>query len=321
MNQSPYRKEWLVGTSIARGFMGMSPGERIPTISEYSNLFSCSRGIIQNALNFLETEEAVILDKQGKRGTFLKEKNEHLLLQYSGLTHITASMPPPLNSHFAGLATGICQGMSRSEVPFTFAFVQGAKARMEALTRGSYDFIVATEYAAKKYVEEHSEVEIAFYLKDSIYSLPYKLYINKPGKTEIEDGMTLAVDPYSYDQITLTKKVCEGKDVVIKEMPVISASYAFYSGQVDAIVFRDGIDNRNQQFLNAVLKMDTIVSPKEISEIRIDFKENEEMMVPVVMVNKSNYGIADILKNYLDGNLVGYIQSQVLEGQMAPRFY
>ena len=321
MNQSPYRKELLVGTSIAKGFMGMTSGERIPTISQYSSEFSCSRGIVQNSLNFLEKEEAVILDKQGKKGTFLKEKNDHLLIQYSGLTHITASMPPPLNSHFAGLATGICQGMSRSEVPFTFAFVQGAEARMDALLRGSYDFIVATEYAAKQYVSEHPEVEIAFQFKDSIYSLPYKLYINKPGKTEIEDGMTIAVDPYSFDQVTLTKRLCEGKNVIIKEMPVISSSYAFYSGQVDAIVFRDGTDNRNKQFLNAVLKMDTIVSPNDISEIEINLKENEAMKVPVVMVNKNNYGITGILKNYLDGNLVGYIQSQVLEGQMAPRFY
>lgn len=321
MNQSPYRKEWLVGTSIARGFMGMSTGERIPTISGYSESFSCSRGIVQNALNFLEKEGAVVLDKQGKKGTFLLEKNDHLLIKYSGLTHLTASMPPPINSHFAGLATGICQGMSRSEVPFTFAFVHGAKARMDALARGSYDFIIATEHAAKNYVEKHPEVDIAFSLKESVYSLPYKLYINKPGKTAIEDGMTLAVDPYSYDQVTITGKVCEGKDVLIKEMPVISTIYAFFSGSVDAIVFRDSIDNRNQQLLNSVLKMDMIVSAKEVSEIELDIKENDEMSVPVVMVNRENYGIADILRNYLDGNLVGYIQSQVVGGQMAPRFY
>ena len=45
MLRSPYRKEWYVGTSIAKGFIGMELGSRIPTITDYAEAFSCSRAL------------------------------------------------------------------------------------------------------------------------------------------------------------------------------------------------------------------------------------------------------------------------------------
>lgn len=321
MLQSPYRKEWSVGTSIAKGFIGTNIGSRIPTISEYAAAFSCSRGIVQNALAFLEDKNAITLDKQGKKGTYLIDKKENELFAYSGLTHLTGSMPPPANLHFAGLATGICQGMSNCEIPFTFAFVQGSKNRVQALLQGSYDFVVTTKFAAEIELIKHPELEIAFPFKNCEYSLPYKLYINKPNKTEVEDGMTIAVDPSSSDQVELTNYICSSKDVNIKEMPLISASYAFYTGKVDCMVFRDGIENSQDNLLKFVLKNEECVDASEISRITIDTALNKNIQLPVVLINKENYGIKGILKNYLSGELVSYIQKKVISGQMAPQFY
>ena len=321
MLQSPYRKEWSVGTSIAKGFIGMKVGSRIPTISEYVSSFSCSRGIVQNALAYLEEREVITLDKQGKKGTYLLDKKENELFYYSGLTHLTASMPPPANLHLAGLATGICQGMSKCEIPFTFAFVQGSKNRVEALLNGSYDFIVTTKYAAEINLIKHPELEIAFPFEGCEYSLPYKLYINHPNKTEIENGMTIAVDPSSSDQVEITNYICCNKDVKIKEMPLISASYAFYTGQVDCIVFRDGIENSHDNLLNFVLKNEKCINPENISRITIDTALNKDIQLPVALINKDNYGMKGILKNYLGGELAGFIQKKVISGQMAPQFY
>ena len=321
MLQTPYRKEWYVGTSIAKGFIGTPIGSRIPTISNYVATFSCSRGVVQNALALLESKKVITLDKQGKMGTYLVDKDTKRLFHYSGLSHLTASMPPPLNRHFAGLATGICQGMNRCEVPFTFAFVQGSRNRVEALLSGAYDFVVTTQYAAELYLKQYDKLEIAFPFVGCEYALPYKLYINKPDKTEIEDGMVVAIDPSSNDQVEITKRLCEGKKVTIKEMPMITANYAFYSGEIDCMVFRDSIKKDNETLLNFILKNDISISPNEISEIPIDSDGCSDMQLPVALVCKSNYGMSGILKNYLSGDLVGYVQNQVLAENMAPQFY
>ena len=108
MLRSAYRKEWYVGACIAKGFLGTPVGSRIPTITEYAEDFASSRGIVQNALAKLEENGVILLDRQGKKGTYLMARQEESLFAQAGLSHLTASMPPPINRHFAGLATGSC---------------------------------------------------------------------------------------------------------------------------------------------------------------------------------------------------------------------
>ena len=320
MLQSVYRKEWYVSTCIAKGFLGTPVGSRIPTITEYAEEFSCSRGIVQNALSYLEGEKVILLDRQGKRGTFLMDKNEAELFRCSSLSHLTASMPPPINRHFAGLATGICQGMNKCPVPFTFAFVQGSKNRVEFLLSGAYDFVVTTRYSAELYASQYPELEIAFPFEGCQYALPHKLYINQPGKTWVESGMTIAVDPSSFDQVAITRKICQGKRVKIQEMPFVSAIYGFYSGEIDCLVFRDGIDSENDNLLNLVMQKNLKIDRSRISEIPIPGSD-PSLEEAVALIHRDNYGIRGILKNYLRGTSVGDIQKKVMDGTMLPQFY
>ncbi|HWQ57373.1 MAG TPA: YhfZ family protein, partial [Clostridia bacterium] len=234
----PYKKDWLVGTRIARGMLGAEPNAKILTIKEYTELFGCSRGIVQNAIDHLEKAGAITLDKRGKNGSFLIAKDEKKLFDNAGLHFITGSMPAPLSIHHAGLATGICQAMTKCSVPFTFAFVQGSKNRADALIREVYDFVVVTQSAAEEYQERYPELELAFPLEGCEYSRPYTLYVNRPDAGGIEDGMTVAADPTSTDQWDLTQLVCAGKNVRIVEMPYISCNFAFLSGKADCVVLQ-----------------------------------------------------------------------------------
>ncbi|NLX94132.1 MAG: hypothetical protein GXZ02_09865 [Clostridiales bacterium] len=104
-------------------------------------------------------------------------------------------------------------------------------------------------------------------------------------------------------------------------MPFIAAIVAFYTGQIDCMVFRDGIENVNENLLNFALKNEKCVSAADTSKIPILHSDAAEMQIPVALINRNNYGIAGILKDYLSGELVGYIQNRVLNGQMAPQFY
>ena len=320
MFKSLYRKECYVETCIAKGFLGTSEGSRIPTITEYAEAFSCSRGIVQNALNYLEEEKVITLDRLGKRGTFLLQKQEGELFWCSGLSHLTASMPPPINRHFAGLATGFCQGMSKCPVPFTFAFVQGSQNRVEFLLSGAYDFVVTTGYSGQLYEKLHPEIEVAFSFPKCEYALPHKLYINRPGVKQLEDGMTVAVDPSSLDQVAVTRKLCEGKNVRIEEMPFVSALYAFYSGSIDALLFRDGIRDENDNLLSLMIGNGIKVDKQNLSEIPVRGSD-PRMEEAVALIHRENYGIKGILSNYLSGDQVGLIQHQVMNGSMLPRFY
>lgn len=321
MERNPFRKEWLASSGIARGMLGTKAGERIPTIEEYTKQFGCSRGVVQNALATVEKTGAIRLEKRGKNGTYLAEKDEEKLFKSAGLQFFTGSMPTPMNIHLAGLATGICQAMARCTIPYTFAFVQGSRNRAEALCREVYDFAIVTKAAAAEHVELYPQLEVAFELQACEYSQPYTLFINKPNCTEVEDGMVLAVDPNSTDQWELTNMLCEGKRVKLVELPYIATGTAFLAGEVDAVVQRKDIAQQGTGIAQINFTGDSPVSLENISLAPISGERALEMQLPVVLVNSRNYGIAAILKNYLDDEVISYVQRRVINHQMAPQFY
>lgn len=320
MSEVQYRKEWIASSGIARGLISAQEGERLPTLDEYAGVFECSRGMVQRALAFLEEQGSVVLERCGKQGTFLQAKNEEKLFESAGLRFLTGSMPTPLNLHLAGMATGVCQAMGRCVAPFTFAFVQGGKNRVGALQRGVYDFVIVTRATAERCLPENPLCEEAFALVGCEYSPPYVLYVNRPGAQGVWDGMTLAADPASRDQWELTKAVSAGKDVHIVEMPYIGASQAFFGGEVDGVVFREeGAELLAQARLGLV--GDKAANLKDISVVPIEGGGAQALQAPVVLVNRKNYGMTGILKRYLGGELVGYIQGQVVQHRMPPQFY
>lgn len=321
MDKTPYKKDWLVGTRIARGLIGVQRGVKIPTIQEYTDLFKCSRGIVQNAIDGLEETGAIVLDRRGKSGTWLAAKDEKKLFDNAGLHFITGSMPAPLSIHHAGLATGICQAMNKCAAPFTFAFVQGSKNRVEALLREVYDFVVVTQSAAEEYQACFPELALAFPLEGCVYSLPYTLYINKPGVSEVQDGMSIAADPTSTDQWELTELVCAGRDVRVLEMPYVSCNFAFLSGEADCVVMQGELSARQANLNSLFFAAERRMSLAEVSAIPIECEKTEKLHQPVILVNRKNYGMDGILKSYLSGNLVSHIQSLVIDFKMAPQFY
>ena len=321
MENPGYSKNWLVTTGIARGLLGTEPGDRLPTIKEYSFVFACSRGVIQNALAALQATGAVNLDIQGKKGTFLKTKDEERLFENAGLKFITGSMPAPLNNYLAGLASGICQAMGQCPVPFTFAFVQGGKNRVEALSRTVYDFVVVTRSTAEKFIAANRNLEIAFSLDQSRYSGPYMLYLNRPRLSGIENGMSIAADPASTDQWELTQDLCAGKDVNIIKYPYLSASIAFLSGEVDGVVYRGDLDVILNDLYSLPFTMEKRITHEEVSVISISPAKASGMQLPVVLTNKKRYGMSGVLKRYLKTDIVAHIQRQVIDLQMAPRFF
>ncbi len=321
MSNLHYKKDWLIRTHIARFMLETELDAKIPTIQEYTELFECSRGIVQNALDSLEQAGAVALDRRGKNGTFLVAKEEGKLFDNAGLHFITGSMPTPLSIHHAGLATGICQAMSKCSVPFTFAFVQGAKNRVAALLREVYDFVVVTRSAAEEAMAQHPELMIAFPLEACEYSYPYTLYISKPGVAEVQDGMTVAADPASSDQWELTQQACRGKAVKLIEMPYISCNFAFLSGSVEAVILQGELTSPQPNLNNMFFAGERRISMGDVSSTPVEGEKAEKLKQPVILVNKNNYGIGGILKNYLAGNFISHIQRLVIEFKMAPQFY
>ena len=296
---------------LARDLFLMDMGEKLPTINEYTEALGVSRGIVQNALDFLEESGVIVVEKRGVLGTFLISRDEEKLYSHTGWGVISGSMPIPLTPYFTSLATAVCEVLADAPVEFSFAYMSGSVKRVEALRSGVYDFMVASESAALTHMKEHPELAICAELTGAQYCQEYMLYFTDPSKTEIEDGMRIGVDPVCMDQKVLTDRLCQGKNVEIVEFPFIGFKDIISSGRIDATVFRGISWNSELETLGL-----SIVPLNHIEGF-----EKEKTNTPVVMVRKDNYGIDRLIKKYMDTEKAAVIQQEVLDGRRAMKFY
>ena len=310
-NVSMYKKSVQAEMHMARDMFLTEPGERIPTISEYTERLGVSRGVVQNAMEVLTADGSITMEKRGVLGTFLSEKNKELLYSHTGWGAITGSMPIPMTPHFTSLATAVCEVLSEAPVDFSFAYMSGSVKRVEALRSGVYDFMVSSRSAAMTHMMEYDDLEICTELTGSMYCQDYMLFFTDRSKSAIEDGMRIGVDPVCKDQKVLTEKLCRGKQVEIVEFPFIGFEDIIRSGTIDCTVFRGVGWNTDAEKLGM----------RAVPLGNIEGFSSEETNTPVVLIQKGNYGIDRLLKKYLDLAEISRIQQEVLCGQRSMKFY
>ena len=310
-NVNMYKKTALTLMHMARDLFLTEIGEKIPTIHEYTETFGVSRGIVQNALETLEADGSITMEKRGVLGTFLVSKNDETLYSHTGWGAITGSMPIPLTPHFTSLATAVCEVLSRAPVDFSYAYMSGSVKRVEALRKGVYDFMILSKSAALVYMADCGDLEICAELTGSCYCQNYMLFFVDPEKKEIEDGMRVGVDPVCMDQKVLTEKLCRGKQVEIVEFPFIGFEDIVKSGRIDCTVFRGVGWNTDAEKLGL----------GAVPLSGIEGFSVEETNTPVVMVRRQDYGTGRLLGKYFDGPEISRIQQEVLAGRRSMKFY
>ena len=294
---SKYKKSWVIGSRIARELVGFSAGDRLPTIQEFTEKMHSSRGIVQKALDDLQTRGALTLEKRGKMGTYITACRREILLREGGVEHLTATMPSPLNSELSSLASGVCEAMVSCPVPFNFAFIQSADKRAEALSRSLYDFAITSRSAARRICAKYPDLSIMTSWENCIYSPPYMLFGNRPGLTSLAPGDRIAADPAALDQYFLTKKICKGKKVKLIERPYVTCRALFMAGDIDFLVYRH----------------EKWVQDPKFTAIPIEYKNEADYLIPAVLINRHNYNIEKILEPYLRSDVIAKGQTAVLE--------
>ncbi|MGI6004035.1 MAG: YhfZ family protein [Christensenellales bacterium] len=305
MNFGAYKKLNLITTYLAREFYSLPVPARINTIVAYCEKFDVSRGVIQDALALLQSGGCIKLRARGMKGTYLSEKDPKKLYEYTLWNVITGTMPVPLIIPHQAMATAVCTVMGDSPVPFSFAFVTGAKRRMEMLRNQLYDFSIMSALSAAYFVEKHPELMVAMNLAPCIYATsPYYLLIRGRGQTQLQDGMRVLYDPYCYDQTYLTRRLIQGRKIEMVVEPYVGQQEKFLSGSADALVFRKELWAEDADDISVV-----------------DIGEQPGSNVPVMLVNRNNYCIEQLLAQLFVPSVMAQIQRSVMEDPSKVRFY
>ncbi len=300
MNKKIFNKHGAVTTDLARSIMVLDVGDRLPTIIELTERFSVSRGIVQNAISFLEENGCMALCRSGKLGTILESINFAKLYEFTGWDPIVGAMPVPFNDCFRSLASALFTESRRLPVESSVIYVSGAQNRQSMLKKDFLDYIVTSVAAARHIVAESDDIELLFELPDCLYEVPYCLLFIDNRDTEIRDGMRVGVDSEGIDQMELTKALCKGKNVEIVNMPFESTVEMLHNRSIDCSVIR------REKWLEDNLKLVPRPIPKT------DYPA-EDTTIPAILVNRNNYGIKELLGKHFSPQSIAEEQRSALD--------
>ena len=306
MNDILYQKLGITINQIAQDFMGRERGDRIPSISEYQAHLQVARGTIQNALNYLKDERAIVLRNRGTLGTYIEHIDYSKLQQACIIKSILGIMPLPYSSNYQGIATALYDALS--ELDCNLAYVRGSEERIRMVEQGVYQFALCSQAAAEKMIADGSKIKVVLNFGKESYLTKHVLLLRDPKANGVEDGMRIAYDKSSLDQrmliYTLTKKKKNIRYIDIRSHQTITA------------IAEDRIDA-------GVWNYDEIVEGnyKDLHMISLDnFEETDEFNRAVLIIRRGEDAVEQILMKYIDVNKVHDIQELVRQGKIIANF-
>lgn len=295
-----YQKVGIVVNRLAQDFLSRREGGRVPSISEYQEMFQVSRGTIQNGLRYLKDMGAVTLVSQGHLGSYIESLDYRRLQECSFNKELLGAMPLPYSVCYQGLATALFQALA----PFAFnlVYARGSESRLKLVSSGACQFIICSRYAAETAIHCREDVEIVVDLGPETYLTRHVLLLRDPKAGRICSGMRVSYDRASLDHRRITELACAGvKDVELVDMRAHQTVAAIRSGQIDAGIWNlDEIIETGYEGLN-LLPVDTFVDVSSFS-------------TAVLMVHRGEEALAKLLREHVQAAKVRQIQKGVKMG-------
>lgn len=287
---------------VARELLFSKVGERIAPVTEYSEKYGISVGLIQRAFVLLQNEGAIKLDKRGVLGSFVKEINNEILLEKSDLGFLVGVMPLPYSKRYEGLATGIKNNFQNYNLNYYFAYMSGSGVRLSLLRKGIYDFAVVSRLAYEIERERNRDIESVFEFGANSYVSKHVL-LKAPGVKKI---VKIGVDRNSEDQEFLTKEFLGDSNYEFVEIDYNETLKLLENKIVDGIIWNyDEIEEKS-------IKMEY----EELPESRILKKANEAVLV----ISRRNDNLRKLSRKIIDVDYIREIQQKVLTNQILPTY-
>jgi hypothetical protein len=252
--------------------------------------------------------KAIKLEAKGHQGTFLRDIDYQKIWAHTGWKTLLGTMPlPGISKKLKGLTTAFCLVMKENKIPFNFAFMQSAKTRIETITNSRNDFIIVSKLTAELLNNNYKELEIALELPKKTYTDENVIVFSKKSYNKIENGMKIAYDENSIDQKYLTDILTENIKVEKINMPYISTKINLKKGNIDAIIYRKDSIDEDELDLNYI-KIDSSIA-------------NNNDTQAVIITNKNNYYISELIKKNINQQRIKDIQDKVVAGKRKVSYY
>jgi hypothetical protein len=287
-------------TAIALDLLGRVPGERIPTVAEYSKQLHVGIHTVQRALVVLE-RAGVELSPHGRNGTYLVSLERGMLWSIAMRHALVGYMPLPYSRRYEGLATGLRDALVSVGIPFNMAYMPGARVRLASLRAGS-SFAVVSALACAEAARTGEQIDVVLDLQPGSFVASHGVIWRRgprPARPRV------GLDDNSFDQSLLSRAEFQG------DAELVPAHYM----QLVELVRRGALDAAVWA-LDAVLpdetiELESLTRPEAIALDRL-------ATAATLVVAAGDGVVAQFLKDYVSPGQVLQVQAEVLTGSRIP---
>jgi hypothetical protein len=147
--QSTFIRVETLTRSLAKEFMLLEEGTRLPTVRALAAEHGASLASVQTALARLEAEGAIVVVRRGRLGAYLSRKSLQGLWSAAEGAPLILALPLPSNLRGQGLATGIKTVLEETGVDTFLMFIRGSRNRLRSLREGRCHIVVMSGLAAE----------------------------------------------------------------------------------------------------------------------------------------------------------------------------
>lgn len=292
---------------LGKYLIQLQVGDRLASIRTLADTFQTSIGSISNALNMIEENGMVTIDRRGRMGSFLKEKSLSLLWELSETCPIVIGLTPTTNLRYEGLATGIKKVLSAAGIEAYMIFIRGSYTRLNALREERCHVIVTSSFAAGELCGRSEEILLR--LPETSFVSGHRVFY-RANSEDLSRSYRVAIDRDSIDQARLTEMEFAGSDVEFVPVTYTQIHRLLKEGHIDAAVWTvdDMMSHTGSIILDRPLSDDVIrqVKGKDTSAVLIGRAREESVRAVIHAAIRPDELIE--------------IQDKVLAGQILPEY-
>jgi hypothetical protein len=165
---------------------------------------------------------------------------------------------------------------------------------------------VTSKLAAHQGIEMGMELDIAVQFGSYSFVNEHAMIFADASKRDIEDGMKVGIDRSSIDHSLLTLNQCQGKNVQLVDLAYNQIILKLKMREIDAAIWN--IDEIIERKLN--------IRYYPLSYEKFSGWDTEA----VIVVNKSNYGMKNLLEHFIDKDEVIAYQKDVVKERIIPSY-
>lgn len=198
---------------LARDFLALEPGDRLPTVRALAGRHGASLGAIHQAVVRLEEVAAIEVDRRHGRGGVLLARSPGRLWAEAEREPLVISLPLPTAPRVQGLASAIKALLVAQDVAAYLIFLRGARQRLAALRHHQCHLAVMSSLAAGAMATPDEELVLE--LPASSYVLEHRVYfVERPGDDGRIGRAVIDADSADFDILTRLEFAGSGTQLV-----------------------------------------------------------------------------------------------------------